>query len=385
MKKYLFTIAAVAFALCACQKAETGTNEVTPGVNEEVGAPQQILIGTNLKSSELVTKASVDEWTDQTVYVIGYDNAKIGTATEVSEGEVFIMANIPGTVSPNADDHKKGTLDFGGNKFYYNEGVDSYDFVGYYLGEEAEEATATVSEGLLTVPFTINGQDDVLAANTDRDNDRWYEESRGVSNKYLYSAFASRKGVTPTLVFNHMLTKFSFNVKYGSETGADEFKLLSIGIETKSNGTLLLNPMEGDAKVKPYVVVSDEAEIQTLSTDCTDFSAAEATTDHKPAGYLMVMPGEETYNMILSYEQEGTDDETHYHPATIEIGKVQFNDPDATREKFMPGEQYNVNITVYGLEKIEVNVELVPWVEVGSVEIDPDAEKEADEEGIVTR
>ena len=184
MKKHLFTIAAVAFALCACQKAETGTNELAPGAKEEVGAPQQILIGTNLKSSELLTKASVDYWTGQTVYVIGYDNAKIGTATGVSEGEVFIMPNIKGTAPVNTEtsaEPMKGQLTFS-EKFYYDEDVKSYDFVGYYLGETAEKSAdeVAVNGGLMTVDFEIDGTQDVLAAITDIDNDRkFYDDEEG--------------------------------------------------------------------------------------------------------------------------------------------------------------------------------------------------------------
>lgn len=376
MKKHLFTIAAVAFALCACQKAETGITEVVPGANEEVAAPQQILVGTNLKSSELVTKASVDEWTDQTVYVIGYDNEKIGTATEVSTDAGFIMPNVEGTVDPDGSDNTKGSLTFL-EKFYYDEDVQSYDFVGYYLGDNIPTSAddVTVNGGLLTLDFEIDGSQDVLAGITDIENDRNFTDDQGnrklVKKEYVYSAFAARREVQPTLLFNHMLTKFSFTVKYGSD-GWDEttkFYLDSLTLGTHTSGTLSLNPA---ARAIPYVTKTGDEGIVTLATPNVWFIAKDETG--KSAGDLMVLPNEESYLMTLYYHQDGTDGLPHDYAIPIEIGNVQWTDSQEHPEitKFQPGKCYNVEVTVYGLEKIEVNVELVEWDEVGSVVIDPD-------------
>ena len=390
MKKHLFTIAAVAFALCACQKAETGTNEVTPGVNEEVGAPQQILIGTNLKSSELVTKASVDYWNGQTVYVIGYDNAKIGTATEVSEGDVFIMPNIPGIVPENAaysEEALKGELDFG-EKFYYDEDVKSYDFVGYYLGDNVatEAGNITVENGIMTVDFEIDGTQDVLAATTDRLNaeERKFEEEEGVwkvvREDYVYSAFAARRDVQPTLKFNHMLTKFSFKVKYGSEEGARDFKLKTIALATYTNGTLTLNP-EDRKPVANYngeaEAVKDTVKINNESVVFEDYTGVDDDSLYKPYGECMVLSGETSYNMKLTYFQEHTDDKNHDFSKDIEIENVNWiNDGDRT-DTFQPGKHYVVYVTVYGLEEIKVDVKLERWDEEGRVNIDPDDIPEA--------
>lgn len=379
MKKHLFTIAAVAFALCACQKAETGTNEVTPGVNEEVGAPQQILIGTNLKSSELVTKASVDYWNGQTVYVIGYDNAKIASATEVSEDAGFIMPNIPGTTPSNnqySENALKGQLTFDG-KFYYDEDVQSYDFVGYYLGDNITTSAddVTVNGGLLTLDFGIDGSQDVLAGITDIENDRQFTDDQGylklVKKEYVYSAFAARREVQPTLLFNHMLTKFSFTVKYGSEGGDEntKFYLDSLTLGTYTSGTLSLNPA---ARAIPYVTKTGDEDIVTLATPDVWFIDKDETG--KSAGDLMVLPNEESYLMTLYYHQDGTDGLPHDYAIPIEIGNVRWTDSQEHPEitEFQPGKCYNVEVTVYGLEKIEVNVELVEWDEVGTVVIDPD-------------
>lgn len=382
MKKHLFTIAAVAFALCACQKAETGITEVVPGANEEVSAPQQILVGTNLKSSELVTKASVDEWTDQSVYVIGYDNDKIGTATEVSTDAGFIMPNVKGTVSPvNPTDPEtkalKGSLNFFEQKFYYDEDVQSYDFVGYYLGDNTTTSAddVTVNGGLLTLDFEIDGSQDVLAGITDIENDRRFTDDQGdpklVKKEYVYSAFAARREVQPTLLFNHMLTKFSFTVKYGSEGGDEntKFYLDSLTLGTCTSGTLSLNPA---ARAIPYVTKTGDEDIVTLATPDVWFIDKDATG--KSAGDLMVLPNEESYPMTLYYHQDGTDGLTHDYAIPIEIGNVQWTDSQEHPEitEFQPGKCYNVEVTVYGLEKIEVNVELVPWDKVGTVVIDPD-------------
>ena len=46
-----------------------------------------------------------------------------------------------------------------------------------------------------------------------------------------------------------------------------------------------------------------------------------------------------------------------------------FKAPNGT---FEAGKSYDINITVYGLEKIDVRATLTPWENGGSIDIDDD-------------
>ena len=49
-----------------------------------------------------------------------------------------------------------------------------------------------------------------------------------------------------------------------------------------------------------------------------------------------------------------------------------YGDTTTGQEKFEKGYKYNVYVTVYGLEKVDVTVALSPWVDGGKLDIDTD-------------
>ena len=84
---------------------------------------------------------------------------------------------------------------------------------------------------------------------------------------------------------------------------------------------------------------------------------------------LLVAPGVSNYELKIGLSQK----------VQIKVGEekkdmtLEYKDIiKAPNGKFEPGKSYDVNITVYGLEKIEVTATLKPWVEGGSIDIDDD-------------
>ena len=72
----------------------------------------------------------------------------------------------------------------------------------------------------------------------------------------------------------------------------------------------------------------------------------------------MLMPQPE-YNMVVHMNQEGKDGEKHNVSLSAKLTK-----------QFMAGYQYNVNITVYGLQEIKLELELAPWLEGEDIPVD---------------
>ena len=55
---------------------------------------------------------------------------------------------------------------------------------------------------------------------------------------------------------------------------------------------------------------------------------------------------------------------------TLKSEHLINNSTANTAKKFLPGESYNVYITIYGMEKIVITAELTPWTNGGDVEAD---------------
>ena len=95
-------------------------------------------------------------------------------------------------------------------------------------------------------------------------------------------------------------------------------------------------------------------------------------TTETPVGTdLLVMPGETSYKLFVwMHKDTGA---TKVEPL---ISEVKFEAGTA----FEAGKQYNVTITVYGLEEVEVTAHLTGWEDGGDITIDPDEMPTTDDE-----
>lgn len=212
------------------------------------------------------------------------------------------------------------------------------------------------------------------------------------TNDY-FSAYAARKGIQPNINFEHLLTRLTFHVKAGSKSAAgngtntDPVNVKSIYIEGRNKGQLIIayNGVKPDsllsfedAKV-PFYLMKREGEnhnstlkplTNTPLTWTTTPENVEGAADNIAIGEaLLVAPGVANYKLNIGLSQN----------VQKKVGEekkemtLEYEDIiKAPNGKFEPGKSYDVNITVYGLEKIEVTATLKPWVEGGSIDIDDD-------------
>jgi len=383
MKKQLLAIAALCTALCACQKASTEQEGVIPQEKEDTSVPEKIRLSGTLMDAESVTKASVDSLNGQPLYVVGYDISKIGSATAITEAQGFVIPNIKGTAPVTGAPNIITFTD----TYFYEEQVEAYDFNGYYVDQDATITTPIyVSGGLIKLGLTLNGSQDILAAITDKEADRviadsvctkyGYPKGSKVNSKYVYSAFAARRRVQPKLNFEHMLSKFSFELRIGNVyyNPNDSIRVSKLSIAAPKNGTLILNPVNGTTKINSYVEAASGTDT-AMDLSCAglklDFGTDSLTFTPVP-GSLMVIPGVAEYTMTLTYRQDNTDNKDHTLTVPININKVKWTDEAKKTDKFTAGKHYVVKVVIYGLEKIEVSVDLADWDNVGSIKYDPD-------------
>lgn len=132
---------------------------------------------------------------------------------------------IPGE-NTDADGSGEAMIKDGTINYYPPTG--NFDFFGYHVdgaNGTAEVDKATAATTLWTIPFTIDGTQDLMSTKAELTTEQAATMTgtgttpNTRANDY-YSAYAARKGVHPTLTFKHLLSRFQFSVVAGNDAAA---------------------------------------------------------------------------------------------------------------------------------------------------------------------
>lgn len=417
MKKMFFFALAAAGMLTAC------SNEDTLGGNGDQNASeQQIRLG--VASSKVQTRGTgtvggmtedENKWAGQTLWVymlqkgsmeLGYyktpaDAAGAAVGTAVFDNKEFKAPNTAESTVSGLATTADGTI-----AYYPVSG--NYDFWGYRVDDAvtgtpdvklvddtdtevtADQATKRV------VDITIDGSQDIMAGKATPSADE--VTKLGNYGQNFYSAYAARKGVQPNITFNHLLTRFTFEVRAGSKATAgagasgntEAVRVQGVSVESLTDGKLTvaykgetkeaadLLTFTGDASpltLKQRAAGADNnAPLVDLEEVALTWPAdANATVgDVLPVGEaLLVAPGQTEYPLTIALAQKVKKNTTAADKEDMALEQKATIKIDGT-QKFEPGKSYKVTITVYGLEEIEVTATLVPWQDGGSIDIDDD-------------
>lgn len=252
-----------------------------------------------------------------------------------------------------------------------------------------------------------------------------------------FSSYAARRTIQPNLIFKHLLSRLKFNVIAGEEQaaidqygagkkfpavpghkfdpnnvnetdmtdGAVYIKKIAL-TDPKSNVSIVFTPnsftLEAVAATPGTSFVLKQraaantpaAELEALSPVApAKFIANASRTDENktdwqtPVGEsMMVVPGETTLKLEIEVAQYKITTEAHDgqeaqyawmqepKPLTATV-KAPTNTIDgATINTFEAGKSYNVNITVFGYQKIEVTATLEGWINGGDIDVNPEDE-----------
>lgn len=264
MKKMFFFALAAAGMLTACSNDDT-----LGGNGEQNVSEQQIRLG--VASSKVQTRGTGtvggmtdDEnvWAGQTLWctcsrssmdLAVYKSPTVGT-TAGTELEVF---NNKEFKAPNtADKIKSGLATTADGTIAYYPVSGNYDFWGYRVDDAVKgtPAVKTVNDNgdevdadkatKRVVEIEIDGSQDIMAGKA-APSTKEVTDLGGYADNF-YSAYAARKGVQPNITFNHLLTRFTFEVRAGSKATAglpvngntDAVKVTGVSVDSKTTGTL---------------------------------------------------------------------------------------------------------------------------------------------------
>lgn len=394
-KEWLLAMCATAM-MASCAKDKTIALD-----NGADGTPEEIILGAGQYLSAEVEQgqpmkaasrgigsvgdlAAANNWDGETVYVYGIVSTLTGDAQFAINGEA---ATAPaGAVGETVTSPLTWAT---ADKHFYYDGNNLYDFYGCHVDDAATEEM-TIPTGTdydlatkgFSVPVTIDGTQDLMVAMPNKESDRTAEgvdQEQVTNTDYLYSAWSSRRGVKPNLVFKHVLTRLTFKAKCGDASApAQPVKITSIQVTGAiSDGTLTVIP--ANSGTQGFVAGTTTANFALKGPDLDpetqkleDFSGKDITNvdpvDFEQIGAsMMLVPGGE-YTIVITTEQDMNNNST-----------IDANEKGTITKKitytggFVAGTNYNINITVYGLQEIAVNATLTAWNEAGEdIEIDPD-------------
>lgn len=416
MKKMFFFALAAAGMLTACSNDDTLGGNGDQNVSE-----QQIRLG--VASSKVQTRGTgtvggmtdaENVWAGQTLWVymlqkgsmdLAYYKAPAVGTTAAAETEVF---NNKKFNAPNAADNTKpGLATTADGTIAYYPVSGNYDFWGYHVDDavagdpvvklvnDAGDEVAADQATKRVVDIKIDGSQDIMAGKAAPSTDEVAKLGNYADN--FYSAYAARKGVQPNITFNHLLTRFTFEVRAGSKATAglpaggntDAVKVTGVSVDSKTTGALTvaytgetkaaadLLTFTGDAsaltlKQRDAALADNNAPLVALEPVSLTWTDDAATIGDviKVGEALLVAPGQTEYPLTIALSQD----------VLQKVGETKVTMPLEQKatikmdgvKAFEPGKSYKVTITVYGLEEIKVTATLVPWVDGGSIDIDDD-------------
>lgn len=417
MKKMFFFALAAAGMLTACSNDDTLGGNGDQNVSE-----QQIRLG--VASSKVQTRGTgtvggmtdaENVWAGQTLWVYMlqkgsmdlavYKSPAVGS-TAAAESKVFDNKEFK---APNtADNTKSGLATTADGTIAYYPVSGRYDFWGYRVDDAAVGGKPTVKivndngdevaadqATKRVVDIEIDGSQDIMAGKAVPSTDEVTALGGYADN--FYSAYAARKGVQPNITFNHLLTRFTFEVRAGSKATAglpaggntDAVKVTGVSVNSKTTGTLTVAYTGETKAAADLLTFTGDASPLTLkqrSTTAADNNEALValepvtltwTDDAATIGdvlkvgeALLVAPGETEYPLTIALSQDVLQ-KVGDPKVTMPLEQKATIKMDGTK-KFEPGKSYKVTITVYGLEDIRVTATLVPWADGGSIDIDDD-------------
>lgn len=302
--------------------------------------------------------ATKNQWNGEELKVYMFDQGTLDlTLDETGDGTTALFNNESITATAGATEVVVAT-----QKYYPMQG--NHDFFAYHA-DDAVAGDVVVTEETYTLPVTIDGSQDLMVAKAALKDGQ--EELLGARATDYYSAYSARKGVNPHFTFQHLLTRFTFEVKAAADVDVNNVKINAVEVADANTTANMVVAY----KTAPAELLADQANPATVSLKGIDAAGVTPSKDNfeKVGESLLLMP-QASYEMNFTINQtiDGVARDISY-PVTLVAADLGL-----ANGAFEAGKQYNVKLTIYGLSEIKLELELTPWVDGGDIEVDDDAD-----------
>lgn len=387
-KSYLFAAILAMGALSSCSN---DTENIAPESAQNDGR-QPIILGVGNPNAVTVTRGTgsvgdigdASKWNGEELNLLMLNKGELTYAVDPDNAQQ-LFAN-EAMDAPVGED---GTMQLKAGapvRFYPANG--RYDFFAYHIDDAASASDLEATEGAdkWTIPFIINGSQDLMVGKAELTEDQTaLMTSEGLKSDEFYCAKSSRHGIIPTMSFKHLLTRLTFTVKPGDEKasgeGGDEtraVRVAEISVKSKTTGKMVVaytgtvaeeNLIEWDEQDLSNVVLQERVGTNLSALQAMNevsLYGVDQETGVRAGEALLVSPEEEyTMHIVLHQMPVGTDEDmVNTFDVVVKTGAGAF----------LAGSSYNVNITLYGMQRIDVNAVLTPWKDGGSIDLIPEDE-----------
>ncbi|MGN0037410.1 MAG: fimbrillin family protein [Bacteroidaceae bacterium] len=354
MKKLVTFATLSALMLAGC------SNDKESAAPADESTPMPVVLGT--KAPTLTTKASLTSMKNLDITVWGL--AKNAADWTVADAQLFSVANgavdaaVGGTVQTDGSSVVLANAD---THYYPLKTSNNYSFFGCYPSTSVSNP-ATLTADKVQMTYVVDGKTDVL----------WGRAQATPSGDYDgYNATYFRKvSVTkPNLTFEHMLTRFTFTVKVG-DSSAKNFKVHDVkmlNVPTTVTFDVADRTLAGSNAYIPTYVPTVSVEAATADFQLCDGTGVNAEKELSTAevndlvrvGESIMVPTQNTYQMEAYFSNSITGH--NFYSEVLDI--------PAPTEGFVRGASYDVQLTIYGERKVEIEVTLKDWEDKGTIDM----------------
>jgi hypothetical protein len=296
-KSFMFVAVAAAGMLASCS-----SDSLTAGPDPKIEPTQEERVPIQLAVSSPSVRATTrgtgtvggvgdgeNKWYGQTIKAFMFDKGSLDLALEDPDDDNSVLYNNAAMLTPGEGNEIPGSTDpsnigeamlVGGDIKYYPPSG-NFDFFGYH-GDDAvaDEPEIAKTENLWTVPFTIDGSQDLMSTKAvllQQAEGTIKQETAMAGSTDFYSAKAARKGVQPILQFNHLLSRLAFVIVPGKDNaggwiaGTDAVNYTAVEAAAY-NATLEGAKQAGDVQT-PAVAAQDAV----LYADVDEYNDAKGT------------------------------------------------------------------------------------------------------------
>lgn len=385
-------------------------NSINAVATKGVGA-----IGSTIDGSNDGTE---NKWNGEDLYVYMFEKP------ETSDDEL-VLAKDGNTENPlfenlkvtaptdGASELYANYKNVGGPKYYPMVGTKTFDFFAYYIDDAAAisvDGVPSVSSDdnkTYYVNFSIDGTQDIMTAKAEPTQGQidTYNTSAYKVTSYdvdqvssrIYSAYSARRGFQPTFSFEHQLVKLNFYVKPMRLKDANEtfdgtnstptgtgiyitkLQLNNINHEGKLNiayNTSAIKPSaiewsetKGNLEIK-NTLIGDPAKYASFTNVDLRWNTLTGKGEDKFVGSILLPTttvDEPNYFMTLNAEQRPDERYQESYPGDDKIATpisiiMENNRIGLTEEgTFEAGKEYNVYISMWGVDEITLECRLAGW------------------------
>ena len=251
-------------------------------------------------------------------------------------------------------------------KYYPMQG--NFDFFAYHVDDAANGPVAEAAD-VFTLPVKIDGSQDLMVAKAALQAGDADKLGATRANDY-YSAFSARKGVNPHFTFEHLLTRFTFEVKAADDVDVANVKIKAVEV-SNANTTADMAIAYTTAPASLLDNQANPATVYLKDANGATFTEKTPTVDafERIGESLLLMPQAE-YNMEFKIVQvKNGVEHTIDYPVTLSAAELGIG-----QGEFEAAKQYNVKFTLYGLSEIVLKLELKAWEDGGDINVDDNAD-----------